>query len=202
MAELIFSSILTFIATECDDFIIFVVLYTNYNSAKSRGALFLGQISTLFILSIFCAFITQPLIKVPQVYTGFTGFIPFAIGIAHIFSQAQDRENPSKENNLSIPLFSLFTLASSITLTSSFDNISVYIPYFVAIPVYYKLLVIITFMIMQCFWTYLIIQSTKISILQKLVSASSLFLIPAILCPLGLWILIKSGTLSFIYSLL
>ena len=65
MLKLIQTAIFTYIATESDDFIIFISLYSTQNKRKEKLAVAIGQLFVLIILSSISAFFSILASKLP-----------------------------------------------------------------------------------------------------------------------------------------
>lgn len=182
MGKIILTAILTFIATELDDFAVYVLLFARQKN--QRRAIFLGQITTLAIISAACAFLSIPLSRIPPQYLRFIGIVPVFMGIWTIFKKDDEDDDETKSFGTGAFLTSMF-----LTFSSSADNLGIYIPYFTNLQVPEKISAIIVFLILQCLWSFLQIKTANIPVVQKIVEKTSRILVPVIFILLGIMII-------------
>ena len=87
MLKLIQTAIFTYIATESDDFIIFISLYSTQNKRKACSS-HRTIICTYNIIFYIC-FFSILASKLPYKAICFMGFIPLIIGIKSIFGKSE-----------------------------------------------------------------------------------------------------------------
>lgn len=177
---------MTFLSTEIDDFVVFVLLYSraeNPEDKKSRFAVMLGQIVALIFITAVCAFVAYYLLKIPQKYLRFAGIIPILLGIKAIFDHDNDEiKIPSSA--------SLFFTALLLTIVSSTDNIGVYIPVFTTYSTFQKIITIVMFAVFQVGWSFLQMNAAKIPVVSKFIAKNSRWIIPFVFIGIGLIIIL------------
>lgn len=179
MLSVILASILTFIATEVDDFAVYVVLFAQKKDHKF--SIFMGQLTVVFLLAVLCAFVSIPLSKIPAQYLRFIGIIPIGLGIWSIFE---------KEEEHNFKTTSLFLTSALLTLAASADNLGIYIPFFTSLSILEKSVSIGIFVILQSLWSFLQIKTADLPFVQKFVEKTSRFLVPVIFILLGILIIL------------
>lgn len=183
MFSLIISAVITFLATEMDDFALFVILYAE--NKNNKAPVFWGHMLMMIVITVMCSFISIPLSKLEPEYIRFLGIIPFALGIIYIIKNIRnDEDDESKGSRFKAT--GLFAASFLLTLAASGDNIGVYIPVFTEIKVQEKLIVLAIFILLQCIWSFLQIKTSALPFIQKAVEKSSKILIPVILITLGI----------------
>jgi len=180
LAAVIISAILTFVATELDDFAVYVVLFAKQKSSKL--SIFLGQFTVLVLLSCLCAFLSIPLSRIPEQYLRFIGLVPIALGIWSVFDKDEEDEPKKTGTNA-------FLTSALITISASADNLGIYIPYFTDLEIQGKVIAIVIFAVLQCFWSLLQIKTADIPVVQNFISKTSRILVPVLFILLGLMIL-------------
>lgn len=190
------TSILTFLATEIDDFIIFVILFGSQNSKKGKISVIFGQLLCLEIITFLCSFLAEFLNKIPQNYLRFLGFLPILIGLISIikliFKKNDDEESEENGKNAH-GILSVFLIAFTTTISSSGDNLGIYIPFLLNKSIHEKLFVMIIFGLCQILWSTLQIQTSRIPIIQKIIEKAGKIISPVIFIGLGLLIFFDIG---------
>lgn len=184
VAKFLLTALFTFLSTEIDDFVVFVVLYSqaeNPEDKKSRIAIMLGQTVALVFITAVCAFVAYYLLKIPPKYLRFAGVLPILLGIKAFFDHDDEISIPSAA--------SLFLTALLLTLVSSTDNIGVYIPLFTTYSTWQKLLTIGMFAALQVGWSFLQMNASRIPVVSKFIAKYSRWIIPVVFIGIGLIII-------------
>lgn len=194
MTSTILSAVLTFLATELDDFALFVILFAaSQNNFKNKLFLAAGQAVALAAVSFLCAFLTIPLSKVPQSALRYLGLLPVGMGLFLIFRNFfKNDENNEEKGGQTVTNgegFSMFISAFILTISASGDNAGIYIPYFAGLSPFNKIIAVITFEICQTGWSFLQIKTAGFPVLGKLIEKFSPFLVPAVCILLGILII-------------
>jgi len=179
MLSVIFAAILTFVATEIDDFAIYVILYAQ--KKEHKVSIFAGQLTAIILISVLCAFVSIPLSRIPSQYLRFIGLVPIVLGFLSIFEK---EENYKSFKNSSMFLTSLF-----LTIAASGDNIGVYIPFLSSITLIQKFVVIGIFIVLQIGLSILQIKTANIQVVQAFVEKTSKFIVPVVFILLGILII-------------
>jgi len=183
MLTLTLGAFMTFLATEMDDFALFVILFAQYKNNKA--AVFWGHMIMMIIITVLCAFVSVPLSKIPEEYLRFLGIIPFCLGVIYIIKSIRNKDDDEEELE-KFKGTGIFVSSMLITLTASGDNVGVYIPAFIEFDVWEKIYILGIFVLLQCLWSFLQIKTAAIPAILKIVEKTSAVLIPAILMILGL----------------
>lgn len=201
MIQTLTAAILSFIATEIDDFLVAVIIFAQYTKKTERASIIAGKYIGLAVLAGGSAFLAVFLSMFPHQYIGFLGLVPFALGIKSCFKKNGD--DPADKNNTDIKKGAALILFSiSITIGSGGDNIGVYIPLFASMNSAAKLITLIAYAFMQAAWCALQIMTAEILPVKKIISRTSRILVPAVFILLGLWILSVNGTILWLYGLI
>lgn len=192
--QLFLETLLVFISTEIDDFIVFSLLFVLHRNAKGRFLIFLGRLSAVILVCAFSSFASFLLFKVPHSFLRYLGFIPLLMGVITVIKNLKNKGEDSAERNR-LPSVkegagvSLLVSAFMLTLSSSGDNLGIYIPFFLDFNLLQKVLSILFISVLNIFWTILQIKTADIELVQTLVSKAGKILVPAVFFILGLSIL-------------
>ncbi|MBQ0051758.1 MAG: TMEM165/GDT1 family protein [Treponema sp.] len=178
MVSLLARTFLTFLATEIDDFIVYVLFFGQ--NKKSKASIFFGRLLATFVIAVLCGFVAQLLSKIPQNYLRFLGFVPFVLGIIRIFKKDDDDEETAPKTA------SLFLASFLLTCASSGDNVGIYIPFFVSMTFSQKLTSICGFVILQILWSLLQIKASDLPLVQKIIERFGRILVPVVFIVLGI----------------
>jgi cadmium resistance protein CadD (predicted permease) len=225
MIQTLTAAVLSFIATEIDDFLVAVIIFSQYTKKTERASIITGKYIGLAVLAGGSAFLAIFLSRFPHQYIGFLGLVPFALGIKSCFEKNEDdpadksntdvkQEDDSEyESNIAAATAqtrttavkkgaALILFSISITIGSGGDNIGVYIPLFASMNGAAKLITLIVYAFMQAAWCTLQIMTAAILPVKKIISRTSRILVPAAFILLGLWILSMNGTIHWLYGLI
>jgi cadmium resistance protein CadD (predicted permease) len=201
MIQTLTAAVLSFIATEIDDFLVAVIIFAQYTKKTERASIVAGKYIGLAVLAGGSAFLAVFLSRFPHQYIGFLGLVPFALGIKRCFEKngddPADKSNTDVKQEAALILFSI-----SITIGSGGDNLGVYIPLFASMNSAAKLITLIVYAFMQAAWCALQIMTAAILPVKKIISRTSRILVPAVFILLGLWILSMNGTIHWLYGLI
>lgn len=134
---------------------------------------------------------------------GLLGVIPIYLGVHYVMS---DTEEPKKEDLLERietqnSQWLLWTV-TFITLASGGDNLGIYIPYFTSLTSQEILIVILVFSGSISVLCYVCERLAHISFIAVILEKCEKFIVPLVFVGLGIYILYKNGTLSFLYYLI
>ncbi|TGJ96465.1 cadmium transporter [Actinotalea fermentans ATCC 43279 = JCM 9966 = DSM 3133] len=192
-----------FVATNLDDIVILTVLFAVAARGTSRlrewqivAGQYLGLI-TLIAVSFLAAL---GLTIVPDEWVGLLGLIPLAIGVLALVRTLRGKDDDDEAES-ALKTVGLLGVAG-ITIANGGDNIAIYTPVFRTISTTDALVTIAVFLVLLAGWCLLaraIGSNEKVTeVLEKIEH----WLVPAVFIGLGLFILIESGTLAHIASLL
>lgn len=204
--------IIAFTATNIDDIIILLLLFSQLDHNFRRRHILIGQylgFSIIIILSLPGFFGG---LVIHHEYIGLLGLLPIAIGMKQIFSQSEEN---TEIQNVSNDVFNLshstqilsFFLSilhpntykvAAVTVANGGDNISIYIPLFAG-QNFGSLGVIITvFLIMVGLWCGIAYLLSRQAAIGYILGGYGKALVPFILIGLGLFIMYERGTFQLI----
>lgn len=198
-------SILTFISTEIDDIIVLFILFSRTKNSSEKTGVVLGKYLGLALVVLCSSIFASYISKIPSKYIGFLGFVPIAIGVKTFFEKdSDDAEKTSKllnsfskdENAKSILTY--MSEAFLITLACSGDNFAIYIPFFTSLQGLDFLTMSIVFILMQALWIFIALRFVNTSFFKKISGKYYKIIIPVLFLLLGIYILIKAGTVAWI----
>jgi cadmium resistance transport/sequestration family protein len=183
--------ILAFIFTNVDDLFILIIFYSQKKIPNKD--IILGQyLGFILILGIsLIGFIGAMFI--PLYIIGLLGIIPIVLGVKHILSSHDEEE---EKMSLSAGILTI----ASITFADSADNFSIYIPLFASVTVLQLIFVLILFLLLVWIWCMLAKVIAQHKKLQKILKRYSNSIIPAVFIILGVYILYKNGTISWMIN--
>ncbi len=192
-----------FVATNLDDIVVLTVLFAVAARGTSRlrgwqivAGQYLGLI-TLIAVSFLAAL---GLTIVPDEWVGLLGLIPLAIGVLALVRTLRGKDDDDEAES-ALKAVGLLGVAG-ITIANGGDNIAIYTPVFRTMPTTDALVTIAVFLVLLAGWCLL---ARAIGSNEKVTEALEKvehWLVPVVFIGLGLFILIESGTLAHIASLL
>lgn len=203
MLSTIAAAIGLFVATNLDDIVILTVLFAVAARGTSRlrgwqivAGQYLGLI-TLIAVSFLAAL---GLTIVPDEWVGLLGLIPLAIGVLALVRTLRGKDDDDEAES-ALKAVGLLGVAG-ITIANGGDNIAIYTPVFRTMPTTDALVTIAVFLVLLAGWCLL---ARAIGSNEKVTEALEKvehWLVPVVFIGLGLFILVESGTLAHIASLL
>lgn len=192
-----------FVATNLDDIVVLAVLFAVAARGTSRlrgwqivAGQYLGLV-TLITVSFLAAL---GLTIVPDEWVGLLGLIPLAIGVLALVRTLRDKDDDDDAES-ALKAVGLLGVAG-ITIANGGDNIAIYTPVFRTISTTDALVTIAVFLVLLAGWCLL---ARAIGTNEKVTEALEKvehWLVPVVFIGLGVFILIESGTLTHIASLL
>ncbi|MBD6619896.1 transporter [Komarekiella sp. 'clone 1'] len=206
MSELITTllvGISAFIATNIDDIVILLLLFSQLNSSFRRRHIIAGQYLGFTVLVIASLPGLFGGLVIPPNLIGLLGLIPVAIGISSLINREEDVSQEvivataeyQDINTASIFNAQTYSVAA-ITIANGSDNISVYVPLFASSNLENFVIIIGVFFILIALWCYLAYKFTYQVKVANILSRYSSYIFPFILIVLGCFIVLKTGTLS------
>jgi cadmium resistance transport/sequestration family protein len=194
-----------FIATNLDDIVILLLLFSQINSVFRRRHIIAGQylgFTILFIASLPGLF--GGLI-IPLNWIGLLGLVPISMGINSLINQEEDKNTDvtvasaeySDINTASIFNLQTYSVAA-ITVANGSDNISVYIPLFASSSFTDFLIIMIIFLALIAVLCYLADKFTNQTKIANILNKYFNYILPIVLIILGGIIILKTQALSFI----
>jgi len=192
-----------FVATNIDDIVVLTVLFAVAARGTSRlrgwqivAGQYLGLV-TLIAVSFLAAL---GLTIVPDEWVGLLGLIPLAIGVLALVRtlRGQDDDDEAESALKAVGLLGV----AGITIANGGDNIAIYTPVFRTMSTTDALVTIVVFLVLLALWCLL---ARAIGTNEKVTEALEKvehWLVPVVFIGLGVFILVESGTLAHIASLL
>lgn len=208
MSELITTllvGISAFVATNIDDIVILLLLFSQLNSSFRCRHIVAGQylgFTGLIIVSLPGLF--SGAIASPQ-WIGMLGLIPIAMGISGLINREENEAleiaiaTAEYQNANSTSLFNAQTYSvAAMTIANGSDNISVYVPLFANSNLGNFIIIIGVFFLLIAVWCYLAYKFTHQTKLADILSEYGSYISPLLLIILGIIIIIKTAALSWI----
>ena len=195
------TGIVAFSATNVDDFIILLLLFSQVNNTFRRWHILIGQYLGFgaLVLASFPGFIGG--LIVPRHWIGLIGLIPIAIGLSYLLNQEEEESEQVKtELSEEYAIASLFSpqvySVAAITLVNGSDNISVYIPLFANSDLGNVAFIIGIFFVLVGVWCYVADKLTHQQAIASILTRYGNAIAPFILIGLGAFIVLDSQALS------
>ena len=203
MLSTIAAAVGLFVATNLDDIVVLTVLFAVAARGTSRlrgwqivAGQYLGLV-TLIAVSFLAAL---GLTIVPDEWVGLLGLIPLAIGVLALVRTLRGKDDDDDAES-ALKAVGLLGVAG-ITIANGGDNIAIYTPVFRTISTTDALVTIAVFLVLLALWCLLARAiGTNEKVTEGLEKVEH-WLVPVVFIGLGVFILIESGTLAHIASLL
>jgi cadmium resistance transport/sequestration family protein len=194
-----------FIATNIDDILILMFLFSQINSHLRYQHIITGQYLGFIVLVISSLPGLLGGLIIPPNWIGLLGLIPIAMGMSNLINQEDDDTQNMKvvpreysdTNTSSIFNTQTYTVAL-ITVANGSDNISVYIPMFASSSLNDVLIIIGIFFILIAVWCYLAYKLTLPSKISNFNHKKLNFILPFFLIFLGTFVVLKTQALNII----
>lgn len=203
MLSTIAAAVGLFVATNLDDIVVLTVLFAvaARGTSQLRGwQIVAGQYLGLVTLIAVSFLAALGLTIVPDEWVGLLGLIPLAIGVLALVRTLRGKDDDDEAES-ALKAVGLLGVAG-ITIANGGDNIAIYTPVFRTISTTDALLTIAVFLILLALWCLL---ARTIGTNEKVTEALEKvehWLVPVVFIGLGIFILIESGTLAHVASLL
>lgn len=192
-----------FVATNIDDIVVLTVLFAVAARGTSRlrgwqivAGQYLGLI-TLIAVSFLAAL---GLTIVPDEWVGLLGLIPLAIGVLALVRTLRGNDDDDEAES-ALKAVGLLGVAG-ITIANGGDNIAIYTPVFRTMSTTDALVTIVVFLVLLALWCLLARAIGTNEKVTETLEKVEHWLVPVVFIGLGVFILIESGTLAHIGSLL
>ncbi|KQQ92570.1 cadmium transporter [Leifsonia sp. Leaf325] len=191
-----------FAATNIDDIVVLTVLFL----ASTRGGprpwqIVLGQYLGFITLVAISVVAAVGLTIIPDEWVGFLGLIPLSIGVIGLIRGLRNGRDSEDEAESTLKAVGLLGIVG-ITIANGADNISLYTPVFRTISPMDTAITIIVFLVLVGVWCLLgRVIGTHRKVTETLEKIEH-WLVPAVFIGLGLFILIESGVIPRLISVL
>jgi cadmium resistance protein CadD (predicted permease) len=189
--ELLLTSALAFAATNIDDLFLLALFFSN--KTNKTVTIVTGQltgIGTLIAISVVGAavgnFVSPPII-------GLLGLFPIYLGIKQFSRQDHESNKGLTQNSNGV-----FGIAM-VTIANGGDNIGVYIPLFVALTVFEKIVMAIIFFVLTLLWCATAKYLSNHPLLKAAFDKYGHIATPIVLILLGIYVLYENRTLSLLF---
>lgn len=220
----VITAFVSFVSTNIDDIFILMLFFSQINSIMKTRHIIIGQflgVVALTTISIIGAFGVS---VIPREYVGLLGLVPIYLGIkeyADYKKESRNKEDIEKEENKAgnnkleeitdikenciTTLFKNISNPSvlkvaGITFANGGDNIGIYIPLFTSMNSIEIMITVIIFVFLIALWCFIGKRLAEYPFVQRNIEKYKHIFIPIIFTGLGLFILIESGTFTFIYK--
>jgi cadmium resistance transport/sequestration family protein len=199
LAQAIVTGISAFVATNLDDILILMFLFSQVNPSFRIRHIVMGQylgFSALIVASLPGFF--GGLI-IPKTWIGLLGFLPIAIGISQLV-QREEEETSFKTVANDVRMRSPLLLApptysvTAITFANGGDNIGIYVPLFANSSVPEFAVILGVFFLLVGIWCCVAYQLSRQPLIGRLLNRHGKHLVPFVLMGLGIFILMDSKT--------
>ncbi|MBQ3800562.1 MAG: cadmium resistance transporter [Treponema sp.] len=204
MGLVIAASSIAFVTTEMDDLLVMFILLSKDTGRLEKSAIVLGKYLGLLLLVAAGKMAAALLSVLPcEQLLGLLGFMPIVIGIRFAVREfAGERGGEGKPSALlrSLSVAAILLESFVITLANGGDNIAVYASFFPSLSGNEFVLSCVVFAVMQAVWCVIAISVINAESIRSYIEESKGVIVPALYVSLGLYILIKSGTVVWLFS--
>lgn len=225
MISTIITAFVSFASTNIDDIFILMLFFSQINNDMKIRHIVIGQylgIGALTTISIIGALGVS---IIQHEYVGLLGLVPIYLGIkAYVdhkkeskdIKNAYQQENQNGENgkfkeststqeSRIITFIKSFINPSvvkvfSVTVANGGDNIGIYIPLFASMNLFDILITVIVFVLLILLLCFIGLKLSKNPFIQKNIEKYKHIFVPIIFIGLGIFILIESRTITFIFK--
>ncbi|MBD2360601.1 cadmium resistance transporter [Anabaena minutissima FACHB-250] len=208
MSELVTTllvGISAFIATNIDDIVILLLLFSQLSSSFRCRHIVAGQYLGFTVLIIASLPGLFGGLIIPPNWIGLLGLIPITMGISSLINREENEileavvttAEDQDANTTSVFNASIYKVAA-ITIANGSDNISVYIPLFASSNTVDFIIITGLFFILIAIWCYLAYKLTYQAKIANILSQYSTYTLPFILIILGGIIILRTEALNLI----
>lgn len=225
MISTIIMAFISFISTNIDDILILMIFFSETSDVMKTHHIVIGQylgIGALITISIIGSLGVS---IIPYEYIGILGFVPMYLGIKVyvdykkkskskeniVYQEVKDIENNKFEEITNTEIRERKTFSRgfinsavikvfSVTCANGGDNIGIYIPLFTRMDLVSIIVTIVIFMFLVAIWCFIALKLSKHPLVQKFIERYRHIFVPIIFIMLGIFILIDSKILAFIYK--
>lgn len=219
------TAFISFTSTNIDDIFVLMLFFSQTNNTMKKWHIIIGQylgIGALITISIIGAL---GISVVPHEYVGFLGMVPIYLGIkAYVDhkkestnnlnmgqNRLQDNENNKIEETNNTQTNSIIAFVKNIinpniikvfvvTFANGGDNIGIYIPLFASMSLVEIFVTTIIFVLLIALWCFIGLKLVEYPFVGRNIEKYKHILIPIIFTGLGIFILMQSGTVTFVYK--
>ena len=205
MGLVIAASAIAFVTTEMDDLLVMFVLFSKAGGRMEKVAIVIGKYLGLLLLVAAGEMASSILAALPSdQLLGLLGLVPIVIGIRFAVKELAGEKDGEKADVSAmfraLSLAALMIEAVIITLAGGGDNIAVYASFFPSLSGDEFALSCVVFFVMQSAWCAIAISVINAASIRSYIEESKGVIVPALFVALGLYILIKSGAVVWLFT--
>ncbi len=185
MTEGILTAALSFAATNLDDIVILMLLFSAARDARGRAAVTSGQFLGVGILTLASLLGAAGLGLLPPAYLRWLGLVPLLLGLR---GWLQRKEADSPETQPGAGKGQVLSVAL-LTVANGGDNLGVWMPLFAGYSSVQRLAAVAVFTLMTGLWCFLGRRLSTLPGVAGFLQRHSSTLVPWVLMLLGLYIL-------------
>jgi len=217
----VITAFVSFASTNIDDLLVLILFFSQINNIIKRRHIIIGQylgIGALTAISIIGALGVS---VISPRYVGLLGLVPIYLGIKTYVDHKKEskkngdadqqelqnweksklEETADTQRNRIINFIKSFINPSvlnvfSVTFANGGDNMGVYIPLFTSMSLVGILVTVIIFIFLTALWCFIALKLTERPFVQRNIENHKHIFVPIIYIGLGIYILMKSGTIS------
>jgi cadmium resistance protein CadD (predicted permease) len=221
----VITAFISFVSTNIDDIFVLMLFFSQINNFVKRSHIILGQylgIGTLIAISIIGAL---GISVIPDEYVGLLGLVPIYLGIkayvdhkkesndsgATNQQELQSMQNAELEKTTDIQRNPIITFVkslvnpgvlkvASVTIANGGDNMGIYIPLLTNMNLLDILITVIIFFVLTALWCFIGLKVSEYPFVRRNIEKHKHVFVPIVFIGLGLFILINSGTITFLYK--
>ncbi|MEY3299996.1 MAG: hypothetical protein RLZZ597_3256 [Cyanobacteriota bacterium] len=197
-----FKGAMAFTATNLDDIIILMLLFSQVGTVFRRRHIVAGQylgFGALVLISLSGFFGS---LLLPRPWIGLLGVLPIVIGLSQLLAEADDEDSATDPLPESVaPGMSLLSpqtaSVAAITIANGGDNVGIYMPMFASTDALGLGITLVVFFGLVGVWCGAAYRLTQVGAIAELLTRYGNYLVPFVLMGLGVLILIDSHTLEY-----
>lgn len=219
----VITAFVSFASTNIDDILVLMLFFSQINNVMKRRHIVIGQYLGIGVLTAISIIGALGVSVIPHEYVGLLGLVPIYLGIkAHFDHKKESRDNGNTDQqelqnsdnskiqevtdiqgNRIITFIKSFMNPSivkvfSVTLANGGDNIGIYIPLFTSMSLAAILVTVTIFILLVALWCFIGLKLSEHPFVQRNIEKYKHIFVPIVFIGLGVFILIESGTISFI----
>lgn len=205
LAQAMISGMASFAATNIDDIVVLMLLFSTVNQSFRPRHIIAGQY--LGFAGLIAASLPGFLggLIVTKAWVGLLGFLPIAIGISHLLTSEPDpsiqtispnpsaKQSPSSVGSVLAHLLTPQTYkVAGITIANGGDNIGIYVPLFANSNLVQLGIILAVFFIFVALWCWIAYYLTRHPVIARNLTRYGHRIVPFVLIGLGVFILLES----------
>ena len=221
MITTIVTALVAFISTNIDDIFVLILFFSQRNKSTQIYHIVLGQYLGIGLLTIISIIGALGISIISENYIGLLGLIPIFLGVKEYLDYKRNTieieegitnkeieayTNKEIIENKEKPIISFLKRLINpsvikvvgVTLANGSDNIGIYVPIFSGVSLLNILVILIIFIILTAIWCFIAIKLVEYPFINRSIEKYNHIFVPIIFIGLGVFILIQSGTVSFI----